>query len=48
MSIKIRISYTEEPEAKVIMELLKPIQSLFKIKKTTGSQYKHIYYKQKS
>lgn len=48
MSLKITVSYTEDPEAKVIMELLKPIQSLFKIKKNTGSRYKHIYYIQKS
>lgn len=48
MSIKIRISYTDECEANMITSLLKPIQGLFKIKKSAGSQYKYIYYSPKN
>lgn len=45
MSMKIRISYTEDEEALSIMALLKPILGRFKIKKSTGTPpYKHLYF----
>lgn len=47
MSIKIKVSYQEEQEASLIMGLLKPIIPLFKVKKSEGKPYTHIYMMQK-
>lgn len=45
MSIKIKVSYTEEAEAQTIVELLKPIIGRFKVKKSTDTTpYKHLYF----
>ncbi|MBQ7785912.1 MAG: hypothetical protein IJ381_07180 [Clostridia bacterium] len=45
MSIKIKVSYQEEHEAKLILGLLKPIIPLFKVKKSEGTTpYKHLYF----
>ena len=37
MSIKIKVSYQEEHEARLIMGLLKPIIPFFKVKKSEGT-----------
>ena len=43
--IKIKVSYTEEQEAENIMQLLHPIKSRFKIKKSEGTPpYKHLFF----
>lgn len=45
MSIKIKVSYTEEAEAQTILDLLKPVIGWFKVKKSTGTPpYKHLYF----
>lgn len=45
MSLKIRVSYTEDGEAALILKLLKPILGRFKVKKSTGTPpYKHLYF----
>lgn len=45
MSMKIKISYTEESEANEAMRLLQPLAGCFKIKKSDGTPpYKHIYF----
>ena len=45
MSVKIKVSYSEEHEANLIMSLLKPILPMFKIKKSTDKPpYKHLYF----
>lgn len=45
MSIKIKVSYQDEQEARLIMGLLKPIIPLFKVKKSEGKPpYKHLYF----
>lgn len=45
MSLKIKVSYTEEGEAAAFLELLKPIADLFNVKKCKGaSPYKHLYF----
>ena len=45
MSVKIKISYTQEKEAEAILRLLKPVSGCFKIKKSMGTPpYKHIYF----
>lgn len=45
MSIKIKISYEDEQEARLIMGLLKPIIPRFKVKKSEGkAPYKHIFF----
>lgn len=45
MSIRIKVSYQEEHEARLIMGLLKPIIPLFKVKKSEGTPpYKHLYF----
>lgn len=45
MSIKIKVSYTEEPEAQTILELLRPVIGMFRVKKSVGTPpYKHLYF----
>lgn len=45
MAIKIKVSYQEEQEARLIMGLLKPIIPLFKVKKSEGKPpYKHLFF----
>lgn len=45
MSMKIKVSYTEEAEAQTVLELLKPIICRFKVKKNTSTPpYKHLYF----
>lgn len=45
MSMKIKVSYSEDHEANMILSLLKPILPLFKVKKSTGTPpYKHLYF----
>lgn len=45
MSIKIKVSYSEDHEASLILSLLKPILPMFKVKKSTGSPpYKHLFF----
>lgn len=45
MAVKIKISYTEDIEARTILALLKPLISRFKVKKCNGTPpYKHIYF----
>lgn len=45
MSVKIRVSYTEESEADSVLQLLKPILDRFKVRKSTGTPpYKHLYF----
>lgn len=49
MSLKIKVSYTEDAEEKLILTLLKPISSRFKVKKSTGtSPYKLLYFAPKN
>lgn len=45
MSMRIKVSYEREEEAKQIMTLLKPIIDCFKVKKSEGTPpYKHLYF----
>ena len=45
MSMKIKVSYTEDAEASSIIALLKPIIDRFKVKKSAGTPpYKHLYF----
>lgn len=45
MSMKIKVSYTDEAEALTIVNLLKPIIDRFKVKKSEGkAPYKHLYF----
>ena len=45
MSMKIKVSYEREEEASLVMDLLKPLLSRFKVKKSTGTPpYKHLYF----
>lgn len=49
MSLKIKVSYTDEAEARTIMMLLRPISHRFKVKKSTGTvPYKHLYFTPKN
>lgn len=49
MSIKIKVSYTEDAEEAAIMTLLKPVISLFKVKKSEGKPpFKHLYFTSKN
>lgn len=49
MSLKIKVSYTEDAEAKLIMMLLKPISDRFKVKKgTRTTPYKLLYFTPKN
>ena len=42
--IRINISYTEDAEAALILKLLQPLLSRFRVKKSAGTApYKHIY-----
>lgn len=45
MSVKIKVSYTEDAEASSILSLLSPVIDLFKVKKSEGKPpYKHLYF----
>lgn len=45
MSMKIKVSYSEDHEANMVLSLLKPILPLFKVKKSTGTHpYKCLYF----
>lgn len=45
MSMKIKVSYTDDHEAASIVTLLAPIIDRFKVKKSTGTPpYKHLYF----
>lgn len=45
MSMKIKVSYSEDHEANLVLSLLKPILPLFKVKKSTGTPpFKHLYF----
>lgn len=45
MSLKIKVSYSEDHEANLVLSLLKPILPLFKVKKSTGTPpFKHLYF----
>jgi hypothetical protein len=49
MSVKIRVSYTEESEADSVLQLLKPILGRFKVNKSKGTPpYKHLYFTPKN
>lgn len=49
MSLKIKVSYTEEEEATAIMTLFRPVLSLFKVKKSEGKPpFKHLYFTPKN
>lgn len=44
MSVKIKVSYTEEAEADAVMLIFKPLLNRFKVKKSEGKPpYKHLY-----
>lgn len=45
MSMKIKVSYTDDAEAASILTLLKPLLDRFKVKKSAGTPpYKHLYF----
>lgn len=45
MSMKIKVSYTDEEEAAAFLSLLRPVIDLFKVKKSEGTPpYKHMYF----
>lgn len=45
MSLKIKISYTEDVEEQTVLTLLKPLLDRFKVRKTEGTApYKHLYF----
>lgn len=45
MSMKIKVSYTDDLEAASIVTLLEPIIDRFKVKKSAGTPpYKHLYF----
>lgn len=45
MSMKIRVSYTDETEADAILRVLQPIADLFNVKKCDGTPpFKHLYF----
>ena len=45
MSIKIKVSYTEDKEALSLLTLLQPIIGRFKVKQSTGKPpFKHLYF----
>lgn len=45
MSMKIKVSYTDDQEADTVLTLLEPIKARFKVKKSTGTPpYKHIFF----
>ena len=49
MSMKIKVSYTDDAEERAIMGLLKPLLDRFKVKKSTGTTpYKHLYFTPKN
>lgn len=45
MSMKIKVSYEHEDEARQVTDLLKPLLDRFKVKKSVGTPpYKHLYF----
>ena len=45
MSMKIRVSYTEDAEATAILRILQPIADMFNVKKSDGTPpFKHLYF----
>ncbi|MGN0764224.1 MAG: hypothetical protein ACI4MK_12580 [Aristaeellaceae bacterium] len=49
MSVKIKISYEREEEAEAVLSLLRPLEGLFKVKKSEGRPpYKHIFFTPKN
>ena len=49
MSMKIKVSYTDDAEERAIMGLLKPLLPRYKVKKSTGTPpYKHLYFTPKN
>lgn len=49
MSLKIKVSYESENEANLVLNLLKPILPLFKVKKSTGTPpYKNLFFMPKN
>lgn len=45
MSMKIKVSYTDEAEAAAVMSMLYPVIDCFKVKKSEGKPpYKHLYF----
>lgn len=45
MTMKVKVSYTDDEEAKTIIDLMKPIKGRFKVKKNNGKPpYKHLYF----
>lgn len=49
MSMKIKVSYTNEVEERSIMSILKPLLGFYKVKKCEGKPpYKHIYFTPKN
>ena len=44
MSIKIKVSYTDDAEADAVLLLFRPLMNRYKVKKCNGSPpYKHLY-----
>lgn len=44
MSLRIKVSFTEDNEAETVLNLLKPIMGRFRVKKkSTDSEYKILY-----
>ena len=49
MSMKIKVSYTDDAEADSVLLLLKPIIDRFKVKKSAGTHpFKHLYFTPKN
>ena len=49
MSMKIKVSYTDDAEESLVMDVLKPILHRFKVKKSTSTTpYKHLYFMPKN
>lgn len=45
MSMKIRVSYTEEAEADAFLTVIQPVADLFNVKKCDGTPpFKHLYF----
>ena len=47
MSLKIKVSYTDDQEAETILSLLDPIMGMFKVKRSSSEAYKNLYLEQK-
>lgn len=49
MSMKIKVSYTNDAEASFVLALLRPLLDFFKVKKSEGKPpYKHLYFTPKN